>query len=126
MDVKRRAPFAALLGAAAFALLVRRPAMATETPAYAIVRAWEDAEFRQCGPTIVAQTRVEGPREFAGTEGFRRLSGYIFGGNRSRAFIAMTAPVGQAPADGAWGVRFTMPARWTLDTLLAGRRLRAG
>lgn len=106
--------------------------MATETPAYVIVRAWEDAELRRYGSTVVAETRVEGPREAAGTEGFRRLAGYIFGGNRARASIAMTAPVGQAPAgeriamtapvgqapaDGAWVVSFTMPARWTLDTL---------
>lgn len=106
--------------------------MATETPAYTIVRAWADAELRQYGPTIVAETRVAGPRETAGSEGFRRLAGYIFGGNRARTSIAMTAPVGQAPAgeriamtapvgqapvEGAWMVSFTMPARWTMDTL---------
>lgn len=104
--------------------------MATETPAYEVVRRWPEAELRRYGPTIVAETRVEGPREGAGTEGFRRLAGYIFGGNRARASIAMTAPVAQsseriamtapvaqAEADGAWVIQFTMPSRWTLDAL---------
>lgn len=106
--------------------------MATETPAYDVIQVWPDAELRRYAPTIVAETRVEGARETAGDEGFRRLAGYIFGGNQSRASIAMTAPVGQAPAgeriamtapvglaadEGAWVISFTMPAQWTLDTL---------
>lgn len=112
------------------AALTPRPALATETPTYDVVRRWPEAELRRYGPTIVAETRVEGAREGAGSEGFRRLAGYIFGGNRARESIAMTAPVAlsseriamtapvaQAEADGAWVVQFTMPSRWTLDTL---------
>ena len=118
----------AMLGGVA--ALTPRPALATETPAYDVVRRWPEAELRRYGPTIVAETRVEGAREGAGSEGFRRLAGYIFGGNRAGASIAMTAPVAQsseriamtapvaqAEADGAWVVQFTMPSRWTLDTL---------
>lgn len=123
---------AALVSASAIALLLSRSALATETPPFEVIRAWKDAELRRYGGVIVAETRVEGPRDAAGTEGFRRLAAYIFGGNRARSSIemtapvgqvpageriAMTAPVGQAPQDGAWTVTFTMPARWTLDTL---------
>ena len=128
----RRFAIAALVGAATLFLLARNPAMATETPAYDVVQRWKEAELRRYGPTVVAETLVEGEREAAGTEGFRRLAGYIFGGNRARASIAMTAPVAQAAAgeriamtapvaqaaaDGAWAVQFTMPSTWTLDTL---------
>ena len=118
----------AILGGVA--ALTPRPAMATETPAYDVVRRWPEAELRRYGPTVVAETRVEGAREGAGSEGFRRLAGYIFGGNsasssiamtapvaQSSERIAMTAPVAQAEADGAWVIQFTMPSRWTLDTL---------
>ncbi len=122
----------ATFAVAAGALLVTRSALATETPTYDVVRSWPDAELRRYGPTIVAETRVEGAREEASTEGFRRLAGYIFGGNRARASIdmtapvgqtaagdriAMTAPVGQVAAGNAWVVTFTMPSLWTLATL---------
>ena len=111
--------------------------MATETPLFDVVTTWPDAELRRYGPSIVAETRVEGAREDAGTEGFRRLAGYIFGGNRARASIAMTAPVAQsptpsggqqiamtapvaqssAPAGNAWTIAFTMPRAWSMATL---------
>lgn len=60
------------------------------------------------------------------------MNHYISGANRSRAAVAMTAPVSQAPAgekiamtapvgqqggDGKWAVSFTMPAAYTLETL---------
>lgn len=122
----------ATFAVAAGVLLATRPALATETPPYDVVRSWPDAELRRYGPTIVAETRVEGVREDASTEGFRRLAGYIFGGNRARASIdmtapvgqtaageriAMTAPVGQVAEGNTWVVTFTMPSSWTLATL---------
>ncbi len=105
-------------------------AMALEEPSHEVVRRWGDVELRRYPPLLVAETSVEGPREEASTEGFRRLAGYIFGKNRPRGGvalsaeaspqrIAMTAPVAQSPAtDGtAWTIQFTMPAAWTLETL---------
>jgi hypothetical protein len=94
-----------------------------------------DFEVRSYGPRVVAETTVRSEWNDAGTEGFRRLAHYIFGGNRGRAKIAMTAPVGQAPEKGEsiamtapvgqrargqdWVVTFTMPAGETLDSLPA-------
>src|SRR6476660_4687821 len=88
-------------------------------------------EIRNYGPRI-AETTVFGDEDKALSDGFRRLAGYIFGGNHGNAKIAMTAPVARqsgqkiamtAPvsktssADGGSVVRFFMPAGWTMDTL---------
>ena len=58
--------------------------------------------------------------ERARNVGFRRLAGYIFGGNHRKQKIAMTAPVAQS-SDGQdrWVIRFFMPSKWSLETLPA-------
>jgi len=102
-----------------------------EEPAFSVVDRPAGLEVRQYGRRIVAETTVTGRDEQARSAGFRRLAGYIFGGNTSRASIAMTAPVaqasekiamtapvGQAPdADGAWRIQFTMPGSYRLEDL---------
>lgn len=105
----------------------------TEEPRYTVLAVPNGLEIRQYGPRIAAETTVAGEDELAAlNDGFRRIAGYIFGANRTKAkidmtvpvaqqkgqTIAMTAPVGQARgADGQWVVRFFMPAEWTLATL---------
>lgn len=91
-------------------------------------------ELRRYGPRVAAETVVTGEDdEAARNVGFRRLAGYIFGGNHRGESIAMTAPVAQEPSGGeriamttpvaqdrdddGWRIRFFMPSRWTLDTL---------
>lgn len=90
-------------------------------------------DVRRYPARVVAETLVSGGSfGAAGNEGFRRLAGYIFGGNRIRQTIAMTAPVGErrssrklamtAPVgersvEGAWAVTFTMPLGETLESL---------
>ncbi len=108
--------------------------MATETPKYELLKSATDLELRQYPPLVVAQTEVDGDRDKVGTEAFRRLAGYIFGGNHESKKIAMTAPVTQAPVDGVkiamtapvtqqstgqrkWRVQFMMPSEYTLQTL---------
>ena len=108
-------------------------------PPYSVASANGDFEVRTYGPRVVAQTEVAGTWEQAGNEGFRRLAGYIFGKNKGRAKLAMTAPVGQrsqgseresestklamtAPVGQVrngdlWTITFTMPANETLATL---------
>jgi len=89
-------------------------------------------EIRRYGSRVVAETFVEAEtRREATGEGFRRLAGYIFGGNRDIAMttpvetepagrrIAMTTPVEAAPDDGRWRIAFTMPSEYTVADLPA-------
>ena len=107
-------------------------AMAIEEPAYEVIEQSGDFELRRYEPYIVAETIVEGDFSKVGNEGFRRLAGYIFGSNRKKEAIAMTASVNQAPssekiamtapvgqqAEGdKWRITFTMPAKYTMETL---------
>jgi hypothetical protein len=104
----------------------------TEEPAYTVVARAGPVEIRTYGPRIAAETTVDAPEEAARSAGFRRLAGYIFGANTTKAKIAMTAPVATeasqtidmtAPvaeardAAGRWVIRFYMPHQWTMDTL---------
>ena len=107
-------------------------AMAIEESRYTVVEQADDFELRWYEPSIVAETLVEGGFSKVGSEGFRRLAGYIFGKNRkqesidmtapvsqesSSEKIAMTAPVNQEADDGQWRITFTMPAEYTMETL---------
>ncbi|KMQ52251.1 SOUL heme-binding protein [Chitinispirillum alkaliphilum] len=108
--------------------------MGYEQPRYVVERRYEDFEIRKYEPYIVAETEVEGVRQSAGTEGFRRLAGYIFGKNRRSEKLAMTAPVTQtkgiriamtAPVaemasekrDDRFLVQFMMPSQFRIETL---------
>ncbi len=104
-----------------------------EEPAYTLVRKADGVELRRYAPTVRAVTVVENAsRDQAMSEGFRRLAGYIFGGNTKKQSIAMTspvtaqpesmkiamtAPVTAQPASTGMRVTFTMPATFTLATL---------
>lgn len=106
----------------------------TEEPPFDVVGRAGEVEIRRYLPRIAAETEIEADAEAARNAGFRRLAGYIFGGNRGAEKIAMTAPVAQAPAGGEriamtapvaqqpagpgrWTIRFYMPAQWTMATL---------
>ena len=117
-------------------LLVAVPAglaMAVETPPHKTVVRDGDYELRDYPALVVAEVTVDGEQKAAANKGFRMLAAYIFGANRKRQDIAMTAPVAQQPAGeaiamtapvaqvpgvaGTWVVRFTMPSQWSLQTL---------
>ena len=103
----------------------------TEEPHHLSTPLTDRVEIRRYGPRIAAETTVYADDEAARSTGFRRLAGYIFGGNHQRTKIAMTAPVAQqseeiamtAPVSQATGpdggsvIRFFMPAKWSLETL---------
>ncbi len=105
-----------------------------EEPAYTLVKEASGVELRRYAPTVRAVTVVENVSwDQAMSEGFRRLAGYIFGGNTKKQSIAMTSPVTAQPSSSmkiamtapvtaqpaSTGVRvtFTMPAGFTLESL---------
>ena len=96
-----------LAGLALAVHLIGIPAMATEEPPYEVVEKLGEAEIRSYAAVVLAETEVEGTFEGVSSAAFRRLAGYIFGGNRVRGAagektkIAMTAPVGMRPAGSA-------------------------
>ena len=106
--------------------------MAIEEPRYLQVEQDGDFSLRTYAPVIVAETDVDGTLDQASSAGFRRLAGYIFGGNRpsagdpsktipgaadAKTKIAMTAPVTTHPHAGGWTVSFTMPSQYSMATL---------
>lgn len=128
----RTGRIALALSLVAGVLAIPRIAMAVEEPEYEVVATYPDVEVRMYAPTIVAETEVDAGMENAGDEGFRRLAGYIFGGNRGAQRIEMTAPVAMKPVQIAmtapvavtpvedakrYRVTFTMPRSFTLETL---------
>lgn len=70
----------------------------TGEPRFSVAQRVGGAEVREYAPRLAAETVVPGSAEAARGEGFRRLAGYIFGGNAGGARIAMTAPVAQSAA----------------------------
>ncbi|MFM8818956.1 MAG: SOUL family heme-binding protein [Phenylobacterium sp.] len=83
----------------------------TEQPRYEVVGRVGEAEIRRYAPQIAAEAIVEGPVETARNEGFRRVAGYIFGDNTTKASVAMTAPVvqGREAAGGSQSIAMTAP-----------------
>ena len=108
-------------------------ALALEEPAFEVVAVRDDYEVRRYEPYIVAEVDVVASSEQgAGNTAFGILAGYIFGDNRKRTKMAMTAPVEStqagekmsmtAPVEsvatgGTYTYAFVMERKYTLDTL---------
>lgn len=111
------------------------PSHAIEGPKYEVIKSEDGVELRKYAAFIVAEVTVEAKSmDQASSKGFRPLAGYIFGGNTASDKIAMTSPVTtkkagsqkiemtapvttKATESGSYIVRFSMPSKWTLDTL---------
>lgn len=98
-------------------------AMAVQEPEYQLIQEEPPFELRAYREFVVAETLVEGDFDSAGRQGFRRIAGYIFGGNRSSGGgskkIAMTAPVTVEPTLGGWKLWFVMPKEYAIADLPA-------
>jgi len=103
-----------------FLAFVPMQSLAIDKPEYVVLQKTGELEIRQYPTLIVARTRVEADFEDAGNLAFRRLAGYIFGGNSGDQKISMTAPVTMAPepsGGGAYWISFFMPAEYQLFDL---------
>ncbi len=102
-------------------LFIGAPVMAVSEPAFSVVRSEGSIELRDYPGFIVAETEVSGDFDAAGRTGFRRVAGYIFGGNKkpdgSSEKIAMTAPVTLEPKGDQWRLHFVMPEGYQMDSL---------
>ena len=101
----------------------------TEQQAYEVVSQYDGFELRRYPSAVVAEISVDATFEQAGTVAFQPLVQYIGGRNRSRAQMAMTAPVVQgqkiamtapvvqsAGSVGQHMVAFVLPAELTEAT----------
>ncbi|MEM6293409.1 MAG: heme-binding protein [Myxococcota bacterium] len=104
----------------------------TEEPKYEVQVKHSGFEVRLYEPRIVAEVEVKGQGREATSAGFRLLADFIFGNNTAKTEVAMTAPVDRtaaseaidmtAPVDRtakgeAWIVAFTMPSKYTMESL---------
>lgn len=88
-----------------------------EEPSWELIDTLGDVEVRLYAPGIQAITAL--PSSASTTEGFKRLAGYIFGGNADGQSIAMTAPVQETLGEDEPVMAFTMPSQYALQDLPA-------
>jgi hypothetical protein len=88
-----------------------------ETPEYKVLKKIEDVEIRLYPNMIVAKTALQGNSfDKQGSNGFRTIAGYIFGGNDKNQKIAMTSPVVMSIGDSAT-MYFVMPKSYKQSDL---------
>ena len=88
-----------------------------EKPKYHVISSQENIEIRKYNPMIIALVEVQGERKEAIRGGFKMLADYIFGNNKSKEDIPMTAPVKQQKFQKNWQISFIMPSEYNMETL---------
>ncbi len=81
----------------------------TESPAYTVESKEGDIEIRVYPGYILAQTDVKADFDKAIGMGFSILANYIFGGNRKKSKISMTAPVSGENLSESEKIAMTVP-----------------
>lgn len=90
----------------------------TETQKYRLVRAEAQFEIRFYPSATFAKINSPGTDyKSVASSGFRKLAGYIFGGNEQKQSIAMTAPVRMEMTDKGSTMSFVMPEKYTASDL---------
>jgi hypothetical protein len=90
----------------------------TETQPYKVIKIEKDFEVRYYPATTMAMisSSARNYKELSNS-GFKKLAGYIFGGNKEKKQIAMTSPVHMDIEDGGSSMGFVMPANYNKDNL---------
>ena len=90
----------------------------TESQAYKVIQTEKEFEIRYYPTATMAMitSDVKSYKEL-GSTGFRKLAGYIFGGNKDQKQIAMTSPVHMNIGDSVSTMSFVMPAGYNKDNL---------
>jgi hypothetical protein len=89
-----------------------------ERQKYRTIKTMDDIEIRYYPKAIMATVSTKGDSYMGNSSNnFRRLAGYIFGGNQSSQNIAMTAPVHIEKDSTESRMSFVMPADYDMDKL---------
>ena len=90
----------------------------TERRPYTTIKSEHGFEIRYYPAAIIATVESEGGSYMGNSNNnFRRLAGYIFGGNMTEQKIAMTAPVYICRDANSSRMSFVMPANYTREQL---------
>lgn len=89
-----------------------------ERQKYRVVKAEKGFELRYYPPATFATVKssAKSYRELS-SSGFRKIAGYIFGGNESSTKIAMTSPVHMDINEKESSMSFVMPSKYDLESL---------
>ena len=89
-----------------------------EKQQYQVIKREKDFEIRFYPPATMATVKssARSYRELS-SSGFRRIAGYIFGGNESSSKIAMTSPVHMDISDKGSSMSFVMPSQYDIKDL---------
>lgn len=90
----------------------------SESQVYKVIQTEKEFEIRYYPTAIMAMitSDVKSYKELGNT-GFRKLAGYIFGGNKDQKQIAMTSPVHMDIGDNVSTMSFVMPEGYNQDNL---------
>ena len=88
-----------------------------EEPAYELLQKYRGFEVRKYVDTIQARVSTDGMNYGESARPFRRIAGYIFGGNERQQSIAMTAPVHMWQSGEESLMAFTMPSEHKMKDL---------
>ncbi|MAC97687.1 MAG: heme-binding protein [Euryarchaeota archaeon] len=88
-----------------------------EEPAYELIQKYRGFEVRKYADTIQARVSTDGMNCGESARPFRRIAGYIFGGNERQQSIAMTTPVHMWESGNESLMAFTMPSEHKIEDL---------
>jgi hypothetical protein len=90
----------------------------TEEQRYSVIQKYKDFEIRFYPSATIAtiSSNAKTYKDLSGP-GFRKLAGYIFGGNEANTKISMTSPVHMDVNDSVSTMSFVMPSSYTKESL---------
>jgi hypothetical protein len=101
-----------------FQAYVARSTARTEEQKYKVLEKDGDFEIRYYPKVVMATVSMpSNSYNKMSSSGFRRLAGYIFGGNEQKESIAMTAPVHMQVKEDSASMSFVMPSSYSMNTL---------
>ena len=101
-----------------FQSFISMNAFKTEKQKYRLVKKEKEFEIRYY-PSATFATIYSDATNYKGvaSKGFRKLAGYIFGGNEKKESISMTAPVRMSMSDKGSSMSFIMPEKYDKQNL---------